>query len=238
MSGDPHEDRPPESRNPSAGQSPARRIQGLSAVVLCGGRSLRFGGEKGLARFRGIPLVERVLARMDEVSADVWISTHRPDLYEHLGRPMVADVWPDCGPLGGIHAALSVARNPVLAVVSCDMPFASPDLFRFLCTRLGNLDGVIPFRSTSHAPPGLAGGRPSRGALCEPLHAVYARSCLLASEAALARGDRRVVSFFPQVRVAWVSEEEWLPLSPAGEDTFANINTVEDLARLERIALD
>jgi molybdopterin-guanine dinucleotide biosynthesis protein A len=218
------------------GASPPPRVPGLSAVVLCGGRSLRFGDEKGLARFRGTPLVARALARLDELTADVWISTQRSDLYGHLGRPMIADLLPGCGPLAGIHAALGAVRHPLLAVISCDMPFASPGLLRCLCEKARNWDGAVPSRAMSLALPGDE-DRSSRDGPCEPLHAVYARSCLPAIAAALARGDRRVVSFFPEARVRLVPEEEWLPASPAGDRIFANINTPDDLARLERSAL-
>ncbi len=216
---------------------PARRIPGLSAVVLSGGRSRRFGGEKGLALFRGTPLIERALACLDRISDDVWISTQRPDLYEHLARPMVADVRPGCGPLGGIHAALRLARNPLLAVVSCDMPFASADLFRFLHDRASDADVVVPSRAASPAPAETAPGGPATTP-CEPLHAVYGRACLPAIEAALERGERRVVSFFPQVRVAWVPEAQWRQAAPGGDQVFANINTRDELETLERSALD
>lgn len=229
-------ERPPGSRGSAEAPPAIARGKGVSAVVLSGGQSLRFGGEKGLALFRGVALIERALAVMDQISADVWISTQRPDLYKHLGRPMVADVWTGCGPLGGIHAALRAARHSLLAVVSCDMPFASPRLFRFLCERAGGNDAVVPSRAASIATPreagGSAGSRP-----CEPLHAVYAQTCLPAIEAALERGERRVVSFFPQVRAEMVSEIEWRPMAPGGDEVFANINTRDDLVRMERSAL-
>ena len=206
-------------------------VAGLSAVVLCGGRSLRFGGEKGLALFRGVPLVARALARLDQISADVWISTNQPDLYRHLGRPMVADRQEGCGPLGGVQAALAAARNPLLAVLSCDMPFASAALLRYLylCQGAGPWDAIVPARSP--APGAGAAGPPQ----CEPLHAVYSRACLPAIEAALRQGERRVISFFPRVRLRWVAESEWLPVAEAGDQVFANINTAEELSRLEHL---
>ncbi len=218
-----------------------RPVPGLSAVVLCGGRSRRFGRDKGLALLRGRPLVAYALEQLDQISTDVWISTNRPEAYEGLGRPMVADRHADCGPLGGLHAALHAIRHDRLVMVSCDMPHFSIRLLRFLCDCMHGCDVAVPVHRGAGVPRGtvaLEGGRPSARRqeeareLIEPLHAVYARTCLPAVTAALERGERRVVSFFPEVRVCEVAEQRWPKgCGPSGR-IFANINTPEDLEAL------
>ncbi|HET6319571.1 MAG TPA: molybdopterin-guanine dinucleotide biosynthesis protein MobB, partial [Chloroflexota bacterium] len=77
----------------------------------------------------------------------------------------------------------------------------------------------------------------SQGSL-EPMHAVYRRAPALAAiEAALGRGEQRMISYFRDVRVREVAEDEWRPLSPDGR-AFFNVNTPEDLARAQRLAAE
>ena len=198
----------------------------LSALLLCGGRSRRFGQEKGQALFRGQTLAERALGILDQISEDVWISTNHPEVFGHLGRGMIADLYPHCGPLAGLHAGLLTARHELLAVIPCDMPFASARLLEHLAVLSDGYDDVLPVRVDA------ASGQ----TLYEPLHAIYRRSCLAAIEAALAAGERKVTAFYGQIRMRSVPPEEWQALVKGGRPIFSNINTREDLAALERLA--
>ncbi|HEY4721395.1 MAG TPA: molybdenum cofactor guanylyltransferase, partial [Anaerolineae bacterium] len=74
---------------------------------------------------------------------------------------------------------------------------------------------------------------PLTGDQFEPLHAVYRRTCLAAIERHLAGGDRRVISFFDEVRVKAVPETDWRSLDPTGR-SIANLNTPDDLLQLHR----
>jgi molybdopterin-guanine dinucleotide biosynthesis protein A len=65
----------------------------------------------------------------------------------------------------------------------------------------------------------------------EPLHALYSRTCLPSIEASLGRGDRRIVSFFPEVHVREIPQEEVAAFDPAFA-SFRNINTPEEYSRL------
>ena len=195
----------------------------FSALLLYGGAGKRFGGEKGLARFRGERLVERLLRVLDRVSDDVMISTNAPELYREFGRRLVADLVPGAGPLAGLDAALHAAQHAWLAVVAGDMPFAAAELLEHLAALAEDgegYDAVVPLR-----------GNVRGGPAYEPLHALYHRRCLPAIEAALAAGRRRVIAFYPRVRVRAVAEEEWGAI--AGARVFANVNTREELAQLE-----
>jgi molybdopterin-guanine dinucleotide biosynthesis protein A len=195
----------------------------LSALLLCGGDSRRFGSEKGLARFAGTPLAARLLQVLETLSDDVAISSNRPDLYRSLGVPVVPDEERGHGPLAGIAAGLRAARHDRLAVLACDMPFASAALFRHLAERIGDCDLAVP----TH------GGGPCCGETrYEPLHALYHRRCLEAIETVLRARERRIRAIFTLVRVREVSLGECRAHADVGPETFANINTPEDLGRL------
>ena len=194
----------------------------LSALLLCGGRSRRFGGEKGLALFRGQPLAERALGILTRVSDDVWISTNLPKEYGHLGRGLIADLYPGCGPLAGLQAGLLTVRHELLAVIPCDMPFASARLLEHMHRLSDGYDVIVP--AQDDVSPGQV--------RYEPLHAIYRRSCLPAIEAALADGSRKVTSFYSEIRLRCVPRKDWEALDGLSPQVFSNVNTPEDLQTL------
>ena len=68
----------------------------------------------------------------------------------------------------------------------------------------------------------------------EPLHALYHRRCLPAIEARLAAGQRRVISFMPDVRTLYVQEEDLRAVDPQLH-SFFNTNTPEEWAEAMRL---
>lgn len=200
----------------------------LSALLLCGGASRRFGREKGLAVFHGRPLAARLLLMLEQISDDVRISTNQPTAYRRFGKPLVADEIPGVGPLGGLHAGLAAARHDHLAVVAVDMPFASARLLRALAELAGSWDIVVPTHRPSTA-------RGTEGdVLHEPLHAIYHRRCRPAVEAVIAEGEQKVARLYSRVGVRKVAQEEWEALTGLGTWVFENVNSPADLERLQK----
>ncbi len=207
-------------------------ISRLSAALFYGGGATRFGADKGLAEFRGQPLASWALSALERISDDVWISSHDESLAARLGHPVVKDIHPGNGPLGGLHASLKAARHDLLAVAACDMPFASVALFLHMQAVAAGWDAVVP------ASPRQGAGTSDRCAAvedcyCEPLHALYRRSCLPAVESALARGDRKLDLLLAAVKTRLILPAEREQLAGVHPLAFENVNTREDLARLE-----
>lgn len=206
----------------------------MSVVILCGGQSKRFGSEKGLATFHGEPLVERLLVRFGAISDDIFLSTNQPARYGYLNVAMVADLHPGCGPLSGLEAALQHARHDLLAAVACDMPFASPALFRYFAGLAEGFDAVVAQRSR---PVKLSSDAGSRGTPMElgpePLHAIYTRSALRPITRAIELGHLKPVQLIGEMHSLLVPPEEWSRVEPANGRCFANVNTAEQLAELE-----
>jgi molybdopterin-guanine dinucleotide biosynthesis protein A len=203
--------------------SAGHELPALSAVLLSGGRAERFGSEKGLAPFGGRTLAAQIIAVLEQVSDDVWISTNRPELYSGFGKPIVTDIHPGQGPLAGLHAALRVVRHDLLAVAPCDMPFASAALFAYMQKIARDYEVVVP---TCPAHGGAA------RMVYEPLHALYSRRCLRAIEDALTAGERRVQSWFAKVRVREVPIDEWRGVPGVAPRVFMNVNTQAQLQQL------
>jgi molybdopterin-guanine dinucleotide biosynthesis protein A len=196
----------------------------LSLVIQAGGESRRMGTDKALLPFLGQPLILRPLNRLAGLADEVLITSNQPEIFGFLGLTPVPDRLPGCGALGGLYTALSAARYPYVAVVACDMPFTSPEIFAI---ELGMLqetgaDAVIP--------------RSEAGT--EPFHAVYRReTCLPYIQSALEAGKRRVDAWFPKVNIRYLTLEEILPYDP-DQLAFLNINTLEELYEAERIVRD
>ena len=193
----------------------------ITIAVQAGGKSSRMGEDKALIHLAGIPLIERVLARIDGLADEILITTNRPETLTHLNLRMVGDEIPGAGALHGLKTALDAARGELVLVLSCDTPFVNRELLEHLLSRAHEANAIVP----------------KHGDKYEPLQAVYNRtSCLPAVEAALGSGERRMISFYPQVHVLPIEEPILGELDPSGL-SFFNVNTAEDLERAEQLLI-
>ena len=190
----------------------------VTVVIQAGGRSSRMGQDKGLVLLAGRALVEHVLARVDGLGDEVLITTNNPAGYAYLGMPLASDATPGAGALPGLQTALQAAHGDHVLVVACDMPFLNRPLLAHLLSLAPQADVVVPQWADRY----------------QTLHAVYARRpCLAAVTQALAAGEKRLISFYPQVQVRAVTAAEVAEFDPAGR-TFFNVNTPDDLAEARR----
>jgi molybdopterin-guanine dinucleotide biosynthesis protein A len=194
----------------------------LSVVIQAGGESTRMGEDKALKPFLKRPLIERVVERLRPVADELLVTTNHPEAYGFLRLPLFPDLKPGRGALGGLYTALAAATHEAVAVVACDLPFASAP---FLVASAGILvhEGAdVVIAETAH---GL-----------EPLHAVYRReACLGPIEAAIDSGQWRMISWFPDVRVRKLASDELSRYDPDGL-AFRNVNTPEEFAEAEQLA--
>src|SRR5512138_1441259 len=100
----------------------------LTVCVQAGGQSSRMGEDKALKTFLGRPLIQRVIERLSPIADEIIVTTNRPEDYYFLNLRLIPDLKPGRGALGGLYTALASASQPIVAVVACDMPFASASL--------------------------------------------------------------------------------------------------------------
>lgn len=187
----------------------------VTGVIQAGGRSTRMGGEpKALMELGGRRIIERVVAALAGVVDDLLVVTNTPGLYAFLGLPMVPDVFPDHGSLGGIYSGLRAAPGEAAFTVACDMPFLRPEVARLVVERADRADVVIP----------------RVGDQLETMHASYRKTCLGPMEDALRAGRLKIVGWFPQVRVLEIDEAEVARYADPAL-VFMNVNTPDELAR-------
>lgn len=195
----------------------------LTLAIQSGGQSTRMGRDKGLVEFLGKPLIARVAERLASIADEILVTTNQLESYRFLGVPLYPDLKPGRGALGGLHTALASASHPLVAVVACDMPFASAKLLAHARDLLlnGEDDVIIP--------------ESSEGAY-EPLHSVYRRdTCLPAVAQAIDSDQWKLLSWFPQVKVKIITPAEISRLDPSGL-AFWNVNTPEELLQAEQRA--
>jgi molybdopterin-guanine dinucleotide biosynthesis protein A len=196
----------------------------LTICIQAGGESRRMGQDKALMPFLGRPLIQRVVDRLVPIANEMIVTTNRPEDYSFLDLPLFPDLKPGRGALGGLYTALSSATCEVVAVVACDMPFASPELIKAASRLLAKegADVVIP----------------DSGGGLEPMHAVYRReTCIPAIETAIAADRWKLISWFPDVKVRILQPDEVKAYDPSGL-AFWNLNTPEEFAEAEERAND
>ena len=190
----------------------------VSGIILAGGKSRRLGRDKALIRLGTRTLIEIVLDKLRCLSDELILSTNEFDKFAFLDVPMVRDIYPRRGVLGGLYSGLQATKSPFAVVVACDMPFLNLNLLRFMILQAQGYDVVVP--------------RLSMG--IEPLHAIYARTCLEPIRETLEEGRLRIVDFWEHVRVRYIEKDEIEVLDPKML-SFFNINTPEDLDKAREI---
>jgi molybdopterin-guanine dinucleotide biosynthesis protein A len=199
----------------------------LTVCIQAGGQSSRMGEDKALKTFLGRPLIQRVIDRLAPIADELIVTTNHPDDYHFLDTStgfggLFPDLKPGRGALGGLYTAIASASNSIVAVVACDMPFASLELLEAASRLLGHeeVDVVIAKSEEGY----------------EPFHAIYRReTCLPAIEAAIDADQWKVIAWFPQVKVRVLTSDELGRYDPSGL-AFWNVNTPEEFAKAEEIS--
>lgn len=211
-----------------------------SVAILAGGEATRFGGrDKSALVVDGRTILDRQIAELSSLSDDILIVeggtvarrfpasaeaaarlAEAPEARRRKGRDVraIVDLIPGCGPLGGVHAALTAARGDAVFVVACDMPYVTAGLGAFLLGLARDADLVVP--------------RTERG--YHPLCAVYTRACLAAIARRIEARQLALRDLVVDVdlRARIVTAEE---IGQFGEcdRLFANVNTPAEYAGLE-----
>ncbi|OYT16479.1 MAG: hypothetical protein B7C24_07540 [Bacteroidetes bacterium 4572_77] len=114
----------------------------IGAIILSGGKSSRFGEDKGLFEFNGKSLVEYSIATCRSYTSSLVLVSDNA-IYSKFGLPLCADIYENCGPMGGIHSGLKHSLKEVNLVVSNDTPFVESRLIELLMKEYNGEDVLI-----------------------------------------------------------------------------------------------
>jgi len=173
------------------------------------------GTDKALLETHGRTLLQHVCDVLQPHVSACYLATGSEARYAEIGWPCLLDQVPEAGPLGGLHAALLGSATPWVLLVAVDMPALDGAILDRLMQSVETGDQVVQFGNEDFP---------------EPLCALYHRSVLPAVEAALNRGDRRMISFLGGLKpgaVRWLGSE---PKQP-GMRSLENVNGPSDWTR-------
>jgi molybdopterin-guanine dinucleotide biosynthesis protein A len=187
-------------------------MEDLSAFILAGGKSTRMGTDKAFVLLHGRTLLARMLDLARQLTSNVHIIGDPANFAPFA--PTIADVFPGCGPLGGIHAALRSSRTDLNLIFAVDVPFVSLALLDYLISRARTCNANVTLARA-------AGG-------FQPLCAVYRRSFADAAENALRAGHYKIDTLFTPTSTQVIEEAE-LQAYGFSPRIFRNLNTPEDL---------
>ena len=180
-------------------------------AILAGGRNRRFNGRiKALLPWKGKTLIRHQIDIFSDLTGDLMVITHHPELLNLPGTPMYKDILPGGGPLSGIHAALHNATCSHTLVVACDMPFVSPQVITELITA-----------SAQHPHLVIA---PTHAKGVETLFSLWPATILSTLDKWLKEDQsKRILDFLEHHLCLFKMKTETNP------NSFTNINTAKDL---------
>lgn len=199
----------------------------ITVVIQAGGESRRMGQSKALVDFHGRPLIAHLVERMIPAADELVITTNEAckleflrDAFPEIDIHFASDVYDMRGALPGLYTALNAASNQFVALVACDMIFASPRLVVAEAIEMAesNCDIVVPVNQHGF----------------EPFHAMYRRdSCLRSVEDAIKANKTRVQAVFDDdnLKVVEFAQSRVLSVEPRG-GCFINANTPDELASI------
>lgn len=151
----------------------------MTALILCGGKSLRMGRTKAFLPYEGTTMIAHMLSTVRDLFSEVLLVANEPTIFEDLGVDVVKDILPHRGPLGGILSGLLVASHQYSFVLACDMPFVTRRLIREMTCRRDGSDVLVLMH-----PNGI-----------EPLIGIYSKACIKPLEESLFAGEPSLYNF-------------------------------------------
>jgi phospholipid/cholesterol/gamma-HCH transport system ATP-binding protein len=184
----------------------------VAAFILAGGKSTRMGRDKAFVSVDGQTLIERMLDLAKSVTHDVQV-VGNPEKFSQFA-PTIEDAFPECGPLGGIHAALRSSAAELNVILAVDMPYVSTALLQYLIARARHSHAIVTV------------ARGARG--YQPVCAVYRRAFVYSAETALIAGRYKIDELFTAENTQVIEESE-LQGQGFSDSLFRNLNTPQDL---------
>lgn len=194
----------------------------ITGLILAGGRAQRMGGiDKGLIPFHGKPLIESAISRLKPQVSTILINANRSiTKYAHYGYPVLMDETPDfSGPLAGFAVGLKHCKTPYLLTSPCDSPLLPDDLAQKMADELESNNLELVFASS----------REDDGKIwAQPVFCLMKSHLQDSLDTFLNKGDLKIDRWFKELRSGTVVFEN--------PQAFANVNTPEELAVLEKIS--
>lgn len=183
----------------------------IGGIVLSGGKSSRFGSEKSTYIFSKKELIRYSIDLLKKFTQEVVVVG--PEIVSDSSLKFVQDIFPNCGPMGGIHAGLTYSKFSQNIVLSCDIPFMEEVYIQQLLLSENDTDIQI-FKT-----PDLR---------LHPLIGMYHKNLLSELENNLKKGRYKLRDFIYKQKHAIIQLSEKSSLK-----SFTNINYLHEIHQYE-----
>ena len=194
-----------------------------TAIILAGGKSTRFGRDKTVLTLQGKHMVVCQVNILAPLFDEIIVVSNAENKYKSDKIKEVADIYKECGPMGGIHAGLSYASYNTCFVVACDMPFLNLELVKRLLQC-----------AESESPKTLI--IPKNHQKIEPLYGIYQKAWCGELEENIKQGKRKLTEWIQR------KEEEghvkYILVNSEKTKCFFNINTEREYEQIKRLKKD
>ncbi len=183
----------------------------IPAYILCGGKSSRMQREKGLVLLHNKAFIHHIINCLESITDSIFLVTSNTD-YKQFNLPLVGDVYPERGPLGGIHAALKHTSAGRILILSCDIPLITKEILKQLILKSEMDKKSIYFTVTEDK--------------WHPLIGIYSKNLLEDLDRTLKENRLKVIDF--------IKSQTYREVNVADAAALTNINTPQDLVELEK----
>lgn len=185
----------------------------ITAFIIAGGKSTRFGQDKLIFKIDGIPLLERVTSILKKIFSNIIIIGNEPEKFAYLGLETHPDMIRGIGPIAGIYTALMISKTEKIFCVAGDLPFLNADLIDYMISVSDDFDVTVPVINEYY----------------EALHAIYSKNCIEYIKANMDKGMNQIIKFYENCLLRKVEESEIKKFADPAL-VFKNINSLQDLS--------
>ena len=185
----------------------------ISAFILCGGKSSRMGTEKGLVNYNNQPFIQLVIDAIVPITTNIFLVTDNQE-YTDFNYPLVADVYKNKGPVGGIFSALDRSETENNLILSCDIPKISTNVIKnYLINNISDQNDVIFLSDDKNI---------------YPLIGIYNKSVKPKFSEAISSNRIKLLSLLNELNC------QVIKVNPRDFESLKNINTQDELEILEK----
>lgn len=195
----------------------AKTSHSITAAIIAGGKSRRFGSPKALAVLGNTTLIDYAIHTAQAISEKIIISYGEENLFAGKIIPVIPDAIPGCGPLGGIYTVLLHAKTPWVAALPCDLPLLNPQIYEVLFAARRKNCPVVALSE--------------RGV--EPLVSIWPQNFAESLGEFIRKGEFALHKVVRELKALEVDIPSQLPDYHA--EYFFNVNREEDLDRIRKI---
>lgn len=178
----------------------------IGCAILAGGKSSRMGTDKAFLELDGKSFIQKLCEELDNFEEKIIARGARCE--KGIVWNCISDIYPEKGPIGGLHAVLSVCQSEVMFCVSCDMPFLQRSLVEELCQQWNDdTDAVIAVTQDGRK---------------HPLCGLYRKSVVSVLEEQILAGNYRMMGVLDKIKVNYVT------ITAENTQQLTNINTPQE----------